>query len=167
MAGTLTGLDYAVLLIVGLSVLRGLWRGLVAEIFGLIGWGVAFLAAARWAGRLVPYVPADWPGGSLTQWLVGFAVIFAGVLIVSGVISALLARFTEAAGLGPVDRSLGMLFGLVRGVLLVMALVALAGLTDLPKQPFWRYSVLRPHIERGIRDVLPLLPSGLRTYVHV
>ncbi len=67
-----TSFDYAVMAVIGLSALRGMWRGLLAEVFGLIGWIAALLIAGRFVGVVVPYIPDYWPGGALTQWLVAF-----------------------------------------------------------------------------------------------
>lgn len=163
----LTAFDYAVMAVIGLSALRGAWRGLLSEVFGLIGWIVAFFVACRYVGLLVPYIPANWPGGALTQWLLAFALIVVGVVLVASVANALLARIVAVSGLGGVDRSLGLMFGLVRGVVLVLVLVALAGLTELPKQEFWRNALLRPFAEQGVHKVRPLLPETLAAYVRV
>ena len=163
----LTVFDYAALAVIGLSALRGAWRGLLSEVFGLIGWVVAFFVACRYVGLVVPYIPANWPGGALTQWLLAFAVVMIGVVIVASVANALIARIVEASGLGGVDRSLGLVFGFARGIVLVLLLVALAGLTELPKQAFWRDALLRPYAERGVRDLKPFLPPALATYIHV
>ncbi|HWT35542.1 MAG TPA: CvpA family protein [Paraburkholderia sp.] len=162
-----TAFDYAVMAVIGLSALRGGWRGFLSEVFGLIGWVVAFLVAARFVALLVPFVPANWPGGALTQWLIAFAAIVIGVILVASVANALLSRLVQVSGLGGVDRSLGLMFGLVRGVILVLILVALAGLTELPKQEFWRNALLRPYAEQGVRELKPLLPETLAAYVHV
>jgi membrane protein required for colicin V production len=163
----LTAFDYAVLVVIGLSALRGAWRGFVSEVFGLIGWIAAFFIACRFVGRVVPYIPANWPGGALTQWVVAFALLVIGAVLVAGVANALLSRIAQASGLGGVDRSLGLMFGLVRGVLLVLLLVAAAGLTELPKQDFWRDALLRPFAEQGVRELKPLLPDGLAAYIHL
>ena len=162
----LTGFDYAVIAVIVLSALRGAWRGLVAEVFALIGWIVAFVLAARYAGRLAPFIPANWPGGALTQWLVGFAAIAVGVIVVSSVGSALMGRLTEVTGLRSIDRSLGLLFGLARGVLLVLALYVAAGFTELPSYAFWRDALLRPYVEEGVQALKPFLPAPLLAYVR-
>ncbi|KND58684.1 Amidophosphoribosyltransferase [Candidatus Paraburkholderia schumanniana] len=80
---------------------------------------------------------------------------------------ALLTRITEVIGLRGVDRSMGLLFGLVRGAILVVILVALAGLTELPQKDFWRDALLRPMAEQGVRELKPLLPDTLAAYVHL
>lgn len=162
-----TAFDYAVMAVIVLSALRGTWRGFLSEVFGLVGWIVAFLVACRFVGLVVPWIPANWPGGALTQWLIAFAVIVVGVILVAGVASAVLSRLVQATGLSGVDRSLGLLFGLARGVVLVLILVALAGLTELPKQAFWRDALLRPYAEQGVRELKPLLPEALAAYVRV
>jgi membrane protein required for colicin V production len=162
-----TPFDYAVMAVVGLSALRGMWRGLVAEAFGLVGWVVAILIGGRFVGVVAPYIPSTWPGGALTQWLVAFLIVVGAVLLLSSVLSSLLTRMTEVTGLRGVDRSLGLLFGLVRGAILVVILVALAGLTELPQQGFWRDALLRPMAEQGVRELKTLLPDTLAAYVHV
>ena len=163
----LTAFDYAALAVIALSALRGAWRGLLSEIFGLIGWVVAFFVACRYVQLLAPYIPSDWPGGALTQWLLAFAAIMLGVVLVASVANALIARLVAVTGLGGVDRSLGLLFGIVRGAVFVLLLVALAGLTELPKQKFWRDALLRPYAEQGVRELKPLLPPALAAYVRV
>jgi membrane protein required for colicin V production len=162
-----TVFDYAVMAVIGLSALRGAWRGLLSEVFGLIGWIAAFFIACRYVEFAVPYIPANWPGGALTQWVIAFAVIAVGVVLVASVMGALLARLVEASGLGGVDRSLGLMFGFARGAILVVLLVALAGLTELPKQEFWRHALLRPYAEQGVRELKSLLPEPLGHYVRV
>jgi membrane protein required for colicin V production len=161
-----TAFDYAVMAVIGLSALRGMWRGLLSEVFGLIGWIAAFFVAGRFVGVVVPYIPATWPGGALTQWLIAFMLIVAAVLLVSSVLGALLTRISEVTGLRGVDRSLGLLFGLVRGAILVVILVALAGLTELPQKDFWRKALFRPTVEQGVRELKPLLPDTLAAYVR-
>ncbi|ACR31262.1 CvpA family protein [Burkholderia glumae] len=163
----LTAFDYAVLAVIALSALRGAWRGFVSEIFGLIGWVAAFIVACRYVGVVLPFIPSTWPGGALTQWMIAFGVIVIGVVLVAGVANALLSRLAQVTGLGGVDRSLGLLFGLVRGVLMVLLLVAAAGLTELPKQDFWRNALLRPFAEQGVRELKPFLPDGLAAYIHI
>lgn len=157
-----TSFDYAVMAVIGLSALRGTWRGLLAEAFGLVGWVAAILIAGRFVSVVVPYIPTYWPGGALTQWLVAFLLVVGAVLLLSSVLSALLTRMTEVTGLRGVDRSLGLLFGLVRGAILVVILVALAGLTELPQKDFWRNALLRPMAEQGVRELRPLSPRYAR-----
>ena len=162
-----TAFDYAVMAVIAVSALRGAWRGFIGEVFGLIGWVAAFLVACRYVEHVVPWMPAHWPGGTLTQWLIAFALIVIGVVFVAGMVNALLGRLVHVSGLSGVDRSLGLMFGLVRGVVLVLILVILGGLTELPQQDFWRDAMLWPYARRGVHELKPLLPETLAAYVHV
>jgi len=163
----LTLFDFAVLLILGLSALRGLWRGFVAEIFGLIGWIAAFIIAAKCVHRIAPYLPAHWPGGEWTQFLLAFALVVIAVLLAANVLNVLLNRLVGAIGLGAFNASLGALFGLLRGIVLVVVLAVVMSRTDLPQQRFWREALLRSHVEAGMLIMKRLLPDALARYVQV
>ncbi|MNY77926.1 Colicin V production protein [compost metagenome] len=71
----------------------------------------------------------------------------------------------ESTGLKPADRGLGLVFGLLRGALLVMVMVTLASLTKLPEEPFWRDAVSRPYVMQAMESVKPWLPPELAKYV--
>jgi membrane protein required for colicin V production len=67
----------------------------------------------------------------------------------------------RASGLGPADRALGGVFGLVRGLIIVLVIVLLAGLTPLPREPFWRGALLSGPFETAALTLRPYLPEGL------
>jgi membrane protein required for colicin V production len=73
----------------------------------------------------------------------------------------LLAKLFRAAGLGVTDRAMGALFGLVRGALIVLVGIMLAGLTDVPKEPFWREASLSRPLETVVLAARPALPNDL------
>jgi membrane protein required for colicin V production len=123
--------------------------------------------ASHYAHALAVYLPAHWPGGTLTQFVLAFVLIVVAVVTGAGVLGVLLGRFTEVTGLKPVDRSLGLLFGLARGVLLIVLIVAFAGLTELPHYPFWQNALLRPYAQRGVQLLKPLLPDALTAYIKI
>ena len=133
----MTLFDLAVLAIVGLSVLLSVIRGLVREVLALAAWVVAFLAANMLAATVAPWMPEALPSEEL-RLLAGFLCVFVGVLIAMSVLAMLASKLVKSAGLGLEDRLLGSAFGLARGLLVVMILVLLAGLTSLPRQAVWR-----------------------------
>ena len=133
-------LDYAVLAVLGVSLVWSALRGVVREIMSLAGWVMAFLAASLFAGPLALALPAAIPGEPL-RVLVAYVAIFVVVLVISGLTGLLLSKLVKVAGLGAADRLLGALFGLARGAVLVLVLALMAGLTSAPRQPFWRDSV--------------------------
>ena len=133
----MTIFDIAVLVIVALSALLGWWRGFMYELFSLLGWVAAYVVARMFSAQLIPYIPQVLGAESLRA-AVAFAAVFIVVLIVGAIVAWLLARLAKFAGLAGMDGKFGAMFGVVRGVLLVLALVWLGGLTNLPQQSWWK-----------------------------
>ncbi len=119
------------------SIGLGWWRGIVYELLSLLGWAAAFFIARLFAPELVPYVP-DALGSEAAKTAVAYGVLFIVTLILSGIVAWALSKLIKFVGLGWMDGALGAGFGLVRGVLLVIVLVLLAGLTSLPQESFWK-----------------------------
>ena len=155
----MTWFDYAVIAIIGLSVVLAVYRGVVREIAALAGWAAALILSGLFAQDLAHWLPA-----SLSQMLravIAYLVIFLGVLLLSGLIGLLLAKLFRAAGLGFADRAIGAVFGFVRGAVIVFVGVMLAGLTSLPKEPFWREAALSGPVETAVLAAKPALPKDL------
>ncbi len=153
----MTLLDYAVFAIVGFSVLLSVIRGLVREVFALAAWAIAFVVAWFFGSELATLMPEEIPSLEL-RLLAGFATVFFLVLLAMSLVAIAASQLVKSAGLSVEDRMLGAMFGLARGLLVVMALVLAAGATSLPAEPVWREAALRPLLERaalGIRDWLP------------
>src|SRR5436853_673392 len=121
-------LDYGLVAIVVVSVAWGVWRGLVREVMSLAGWVIAFLAANLLAGPVGERLPESMARAEL-RVLLAFVGIFIFSLVITTLAGLLLSRIAKAAGLGGLDRSLGGLFGALRGLLIVVALALAAGLT--------------------------------------
>lgn len=164
--GLLTVVDYAAIAILLGSMLLGMLRGLVRELFNLVGWVVAFFVARAFGPTVAHWLPADLPGGEMTQGALGFLLVLVAVVFGAGIVSALVGRMTDLIGLRPADRGLGMLFGIVRGVLLLMVLMVAAKLTALPKEPVWQNSLVRPWVEAGLERLMPYLPEPVQHYLH-
>lgn len=130
----MTGFDYTLIAILVLSVLLGLWRGLVYESLSLAGWPIAFVLSKLFAPSLAPMMA----GEATMRMVLAYVVVFIAALLVWSALVWLVSRLIKAIGLGVLDRVLGGVFGLVRGVLVVLVLVWLAGLTRMPEQSFWR-----------------------------
>lgn len=156
----MTLFDYAVLLVIGLSVLLSVLRGMVREVLALAGWVLAFVAANMFAADLASMLPAAVSGESV-RLLVAFAALFVVTLLITGLVSMLASELVKSLGLGVPDRVLGALFGLARGLLIVMIVVLLAGLTSAPRQPFWRQAVLSGPLETIAIAIKSWLPREL------
>jgi membrane protein required for colicin V production len=156
----MTVIDIAVLVIVGISVLIGVLRGLVREVLALVAWVGAFLLAnllAPDAAKLLPQTMAS----EEILLLVSFVVVFIVALVGLSVLAIIGSKVVKVVGLGPADRVVGGFFGLARGVLIVMILVLLAGLTSLPRQPMWRNAALSGPLEACAGYVKGWLPADL------
>ena len=161
----MTWFDYSVIAIVILSALLGWWRGLVYEVLALLGWLVAGIVARLFAAKVAPYMPAAL-GAEAVRIVAAFAVLFIGALIVGGIVAWLLSKLFKWVGLGWLDSLLGGVFGVLRGVLVVLALVLLAGLTGLPKEPSWRNAALSKPLENVALAVKVWLPESVAQRVH-
>jgi membrane protein required for colicin V production len=161
----LTLFDYLVLFVLGASVMISLMRGLVREMLSLAGWVVAFIVANAWSAALAPLLPAAIPG-EVVRLMVAFIALFIGVKLLAGLLSMALGALLTASGLGLVDRLLGALFGLGRGIVIVLAGVILCGMTAIPQQAFWQHARLSPYAETGAHMVKPFLPAALAGHVN-
>ena len=156
----MTWLDYAVVGVFAVSLVVGAWRGLVREVLSILGWIIAFLAASLLAGPLGPAMPQAIPSPEL-RVAAAYVAVFVVALIATALLGLLLSKIVKAAGLGGVDRMLGMLFGAARGLLIVLVAALLAGLSSAPRQPFWRDSASGPLLAHAAQALKPLLPQTL------
>jgi membrane protein required for colicin V production len=157
--------DYIVLFILISSVIISTMRGLVKEILSLVGWVAAFVVANAFGAKLAPMLPSVIPGESL-RLIVAFIALFLGVRVLMGLLALAIGALIEATGLSLADRGLGGLFGLGRGIVIVLAGVILCGMTSIPQQDFWKNALLSPMAETGARTVKPFLPAAFAQHVQ-
>jgi len=156
----MTGFDYAVLAVIGLSVLLGLWRGVASEVLGLVAWVAAFFAA-RWWGGAVGGMLSPMLSEPVWRQVAGLVVVFVATLLLFGLVRLLFSRLLRAVGLGLADRLLGALFGVVRGALVVLALVLVCGMTAVPRQGWWAEAWLAPPLETAVLAAKPWMPLAV------
>ena len=156
----MTLFDLGMVVIVGLSVLLSLIRGLVREVLALASWIVAFLASNLLAGEAAQWMPDAIPTEEL-RLLAGFLSVFLAVLLAMSVLAIVASKLVKSAGLGLEDRLLGVVFGLARGLLFVMVIVLLAGLTSLPRQAVWRNAILSDPLVAFAAMIKAWLPAEL------
>lgn len=156
----MTAFDLIFLVLVALSLLLGAWRGLVSELFALVSWIAAFVVAKHFAPWLAPKL-SSLAAAAWLQWMMAFVVIVVAVLLILSLLRFLIREALSAAGLGATDRLAGAVFGLARGVLIAVIVVALAGLSALPREQWWRGSVFAPPLETVVIAFKPWLPKDL------
>jgi len=156
----MTAFDLIFIGIVGLSTVFAFWRGLVRVVMSLVGLIVAVLAAIHLSPATSSKLTmlSDSPA---TRYLVAFALIFIVVALIFALLGWLLWRAIRAIGLGFIDRLLGAVFGVARGVLIAVIAVLLAGLTTLPRQEWWQNALLAPPLVVAALSLRPWLPQAM------
>jgi membrane protein required for colicin V production len=142
----LTGADVLILVVLLGSIFIGLLRGFVREAVSLAFWIVAIWGAWKFGPAVEPHLGGVLADPKVAPW-VGRLVILVLVLLVGWVIGMLLAYFTRSMGLGPLDRAIGLLFGIARGTVLVGLMVIGGELLHLDQEPWWGQSKLIPYGE--------------------
>lgn len=155
----MTWLDYAIVAVLVISLVWSAMRGVVREIISLGGWIIAFLAANLFAGPLAVYLP-DMIAGETLRVLAAFILIFLVALMFSALVGLVMSRMIHAVGLGATDKALGALFGVARGLLVVLVAALLAGLTSAPVQPWWKNSVSGDPLKHAALALKPWLPES-------
>ena len=161
----MTALDWIVVLTLAASVILGLLRGLVAEVFSLGSWVVALIAERLGAAAVAPMLPMDVVSEGMRHF-VAFVVVFLAVMIVVMLLGRLVRGVVGAAGLGGADRAVGGVFGLLRGVVILVGLTLAAGLTALPQTGFWKNALFSGVLERLAAKAAPLLPAKVAKHIQ-
>lgn len=160
----MTALDWIFVAVVLGSMLLGAWRGLVYEVLSLMGWVVAFVVARTWAQGVAVWLPLDGWDMQL-RYAAGFVLLLVGAMFAWGLVSWLSKQLIEAVGLRPVDRTLGALFGLLRGGLLLLVLALVIQYTPLHTALWWQESGLAPWLTQALAWALPALPEDWGQYL--
>ncbi|EXI67954.1 MAG: Pur regulon 18 kDa protein [Candidatus Accumulibacter adjunctus] len=153
----MTVFDYLVLIIIAASLLMGMWRGIVGEIIALAAWILAFFAAKWWgdeAARL--FVAIDDP---TLRLVAGWVSVALAVLVGMALLRLAIRGLIKALGMTVSDRLLGVVFGVARGLMIVMILVAIGGMTALPREKWWSEAYLSAPLETAVIASKPWLPS--------
>ncbi|MDX1594674.1 MAG: CvpA family protein [Gammaproteobacteria bacterium] len=155
--------DVVILVLVGLSMLISLWRGFTREALSLVAWIAAF-----WVGFTFAWYPAallePHVGVPSARLALGFLGLFIVTLLLGGIVNYLIGKAVDKTGMTGTDRMLGLIFGLARGIVLVAILVLLAGLTPLPRDPWWQEAMLVGHFQLLAERLRDLLPADIAAY---
>ncbi|EAQ97844.1 CvpA family protein [Congregibacter litoralis] len=145
--GSFNAFDWIVVVIIVLSALLSLWRGFVREAISLAGWVVAFIVANLLAVTVADQI-GDLIANRTGRYIVAWSLLFVLTLVASSLSAKLFASLIKASGLGVLDRLLGTVFGVLRGALIVMALVfVVREIVPKSEQSLLADSELMPHID--------------------
>lgn len=137
-------IDYLLIAVFALSALMGLFRGFIKEALSLVGWIVAVWCAWRYGAAVAEWIPSIADDSAIETWVARLIVLVV-VLILSGVLSRLIALLVHQSGLSGTDRIIGMVFGMARGGVLVVVVVSLLDAAGFDADPWWQESKLIPY----------------------
>lgn len=160
----MTFVDWTLIGILGLSFLIGVWRGLVYEVLSVFVWIAAFVLAQWFAPEVAAKLPMTGSAQSL-RYAAGFVLVFVGTAFVAGLITQLIKKLVAAVGLRPVDRTLGAIFGLLRGAILLLAIAVVMNMTALRNQADWQASQGASMLTELLTKLKPLLPQEFGKYL--
>lgn len=153
-------IDYAIIALIAISSIIGLFRGFVKEAFSLLLWVLAIWVGLNFSREFSIFLESmiSYPSARMAA---AFALLFFITLIIGSLISYLLGELIEKTGLTGSDRFAGMIFGIARGMVVVSLIIMLAGLTPLPEDPWWKESALIPPFQSLAVWLREQIPFGL------
>ncbi len=144
---TIVWLDYALLGVALLSTLIGVLRGLVKEVMSLLGWVLAGWTALQFSTSFAVFLE-NFVSHDGLRYALAFVSLFIGVLVLSMLVNHLVVKLVHLSGLKGIDRTLGALFGTLRGGLIIVVLVLLGGISPLAAEPVWSSSFMVGYFEQ-------------------
>lgn len=144
--------DYIILAIVIISAVMGLVRGLLREAIAVITWFLAIVLAWSFGPSLEPYLGGILVGSPLRIWAAR-AIIFVGVLLLGGAISVVVSHYVRVSMFAGLDKFLGFVFGIVRGIVIVGAFTIAVQALRMDEDASWKRSRLMPYAI-GVADAL-------------
>jgi len=144
--------------------LLGAWRGLVYEVLSVLGWVVSFFVAQWFAPELAARLPVQ-SAADPVRYAAAFVLIFIASVFAAGLLAFLLKKLVAAVGLAPVDRLLGAAFGVLRGVVLLLAATVVIDMTALKSSEWWRESKGAPVLAATLKALKPVLPEQFAKYL--
>jgi membrane protein required for colicin V production len=157
-------LDWIFLAVLLVSLLLGALRGLVYEVVSVLAWVAAFIAAQWLAPLATGWLPLGGAPEPL-RYAAAFTLVFVVAAFLGGIAAWGLRKLVEAAGLRPVDRTLGAAFGLVRGVVLLLAAAVVANMTPVRSEAWWTESMGAEVSTAALKGMKPVLPERFGQYL--
>lgn len=159
-------LDIVILLIIAVSTVFGIIRGFAKNVVSLAAWVLAFVIALSLSEKFAQILPdsIEQPG---LRMVIAMSILFLATLVMGMLANFLLEGFVNATRTNRLDRSLGGMFGFMRGVLLVCILVVLGTFISLDQTDWWQSSRLAPAGEWVVQLLEPVLPDSLAELVKV
>jgi membrane protein required for colicin V production len=156
----MTVVDVILIIVIILSALFSLMRGFVREAISLATWVIAIWIAATFTPKLAAELPGGIESEAVRQ-AIGFGILFVLSLMVGALINSLISHLVKKTGLSGADRVFGVIFGILRGGLIILVFVVIGGMTPLPEEDWWQSSVLLKWFESTAMVIQDYIPQDL------
>ncbi|MES2192268.1 MAG: CvpA family protein [Pseudomonadota bacterium] len=160
----MAAVDWILLGVLVFSMALGAWRGLVYEVLSVLGWAVSFYAAQWFAPQVAVMLPIK-SASDPVRYAAAFVIVFIAAIFAAGLLAFLLKKLVEAIGLRPVDRTLGAAFGVVRGIILLLAATVVMDMTSLKNSDWWQESKGAVALTAALKGLKPVLPEQFAKYL--
>ncbi|MDJ0986206.1 MAG: CvpA family protein [Desulfobacterales bacterium] len=137
--------DVFIILIMGYSIVRGLFRGLVKEVSSIIGVLGGFYAAYSYFPMVAKLLSGIIQEESYLN-ILSFMIIFCGILLLISILGVVIKYLLNIAFLGWIDRICGVGFGLIKGVLIITVIFIILTTFLSKGTPLIKKSILAPHV---------------------
>jgi membrane protein required for colicin V production len=160
---SLTLFDAIVVVVVLISALLAMVRGLVREVLSITSWVIAGIAAYFLHAPLLNLIYPSPIADQTIATIIAVAAVFVIVLIIATYLTVKIADFVIDSRIGAVDRLMGFVFGTLRGLLLVViAFVFFTWLVPAPQQPLWISNAqTHPMLESLGESLIQILPPDI------
>ena len=140
--------DYAIIALLAVSCIVGLVRGLLREVISLVSWLAAVWLAWTFGSTLEPHLGGALQDAAVRPWAAR-AIIFVAVLLVGAGVGTIVTHFVRLSIFSSLDRLLGLVFGLLRGAVVLGVLAIGCHALRLHEEPWYRNSTLTPYAEQA------------------
>lgn len=140
--------DYALIALLAVSCIVGLVRGLLREVISLVSWLAAVWLAWTFGSTLEPHLGGALQDAAVRPWAAR-AIIFVAVLLVGAGVGTIVTHFVRLSIFSSLDRLLGLVFGLLRGAVVLGVLAIGCHALRLHEEPWYRNSTLTPYAEQA------------------
>ena len=134
------------------------------EVLSLLGWVAAFYVSQMYAPLAAAWLPME-GSSQMLRYAAGFVVVFIAVLVATVLVSWVVKKLVSAVGLGPLDRLLGSVFGLMRGVVILLAVTVFVGMTPMRETDGWKQAQGAQWLQQFLHVLKPVLPVDFGKYL--
>jgi membrane protein required for colicin V production len=152
--------DISIIVLILLSVVFGIFRGFVKETLSLLSWFLAGWASITFSPEFSPMLSRYLTTPSV-RIVCAFIILFIVTLFAASLLSNIVVHMIHKIGLNSTDRTLGIVFGALRGVLIVATLILLLSFTPALDDPWWKQSTLIPYFTPVVDFLHDVIEHGI------